>query len=196
MRYLDVQANGILAWLGSPLQSPAQRVYAALLRQRCSPALVPARLAEQLGVEGEALPRALFELNRAGSIQVCTEVRDYEHDFHCDHALLCEDLRDLGAHEMPQLLLACDDGLCLAQQGLTEEVCINQAAVCYRGPNRQFPHVQPIYLDSQPVRLCSIAPLRSASPALLRLARRLIGMSQQWASADTACSGRDHDKDQ
>lgn len=168
-----------MAWLGRPLHSPAQRVYAALLRQRRSPALVPARLAEQLGLEGEELARTLFELNRAGSIQVCTEVRDHEHDFHYDHALLCEDLRDVGAHEVPQLLLAGDDGLCLAQQGLTEEVCITQAAVCYRGPNRLFPHVLPIHLDFRPVRLCSSAPLRSAPPSLLRLARRLIGMSHQ-----------------
>lgn len=185
-RYLDVQASGIPAWLNRPLLSPAQTVYAALLRQRRSPAVAPARLAEPLGLTEDELSRALFELNRAGSIQVCTEVRDHERDFHYDHALLRADLRELAAHGMPQLLLAGEDGLCLAQHGLSEAVCIEQAAVCSRRPSRQFPHVLPIYLDRRPLRLCSITPLRGAPLALLRLVRRLLALPDAEAGRDGA----------
>ena len=171
-RYLDIQAQGVVDWLCSPPESPAQKVFAGLLRLSDSAVLVPAQLAEQFGLNLQDFSRALFELNRRQSVQVIPEPQNHADELRADFALLCADLGDLAAQAQP-LLLASNDGLCLAQQGLAEEACIKQAAECHRGENPQFPHVLPLHLSSGLFRLCSPAPIRTSHAALLRLARRL-----------------------
>lgn len=174
-RYLDVQAQGVLEWLGSPPDSPAQKVFAGLLRLPHSAPLLPARLAEQFGLDLQEFSRALFELNRRQSLQVTEQPSDYRSDFHYDFSLLCDDLRSLAQGE-PQIMLASADGLCLAQQGLAEEACLRQAARCHEGPDAELALVAPLHLGSTMLRLCSRTTINMASPALLRLARRLISL--------------------
>lgn len=174
-RYLEIRAPGIVDWLSRPPDSPAQQVFWGLLQLPCSVPLVPAQLAERFGMNLPDLSRALFELNRRNSLLVTHEAVDHAPEFDHDFALLCEDLRSL-AEETPRLMLATADGLCLAQHGLPKEVCTQQAAICHQGPNQEFPCVIPLHLGSRTVRLCSPQPIPASSAALLRLARRLIGL--------------------
>lgn len=175
-RYLDLQAPGLAQWLGRAPTSPAQRVYLGLLQLPRSAPLAPARLAERFGLDLPDFSRALFELNRSNSVQVRETQEDHGTDFAADHALLCTDLGRLAGPA--PALLAGDDGLCLAQQGLSEAACTEQAARCHQGPSREFPCVLPLYLGARPVHLCSPHPIDTTSAALLRLARRLIGLQQ------------------
>lgn len=174
-RYLEIQTQGVLAWLGEPPVAPAQRVFSGLLHLPRSAPLVAAQLAEQFGMDLQEFSRALFELNRRQSLRVTEQALDHTAQFHFDFALLCEDLRELGA-DQPGLLLATADGLCLAQQGLPEEVCIRQAALCHRGPSQEFPRVIPLHVGNRTVYLCSAQDIDPSSAALLRLTRRLIGL--------------------
>ena len=174
-RYLEVQAQGLLEWLGSPPDAPAQKVYSGLLHMQHSATLAPARLAHQFGLELPEFSRALFELNRRQSLQVTEHACDHTSDFHYDFALLCEDLRSLAAGT-PQLMLASADGLCLSRQGLSDEDCLNEAACCHQGPGAGFALVAPLHLGATVLRLCSRASIDAASPALLRLVRRLISL--------------------
>jgi len=174
-RYLEVQAQGLLAWLGSPPDTPAQKVFTGLLRLPHSVALVPARLADQFGLELPELSRALFELNRRQSLLVTDRAYDHGGDFRYDFALLCEDLRSLAVGT-PQLMLASADGLCLARQGLSEEDCLQAAAHCHDGPDAGFSLMAPLHLGATVLRLFSRAGIDAASPALLRLVRRLISL--------------------
>lgn len=164
-----------MEWLSRPLDSPAQKVFSGLLQLPSSPLLVPAQLAERFGMSVQEFSRALFELNRRNSLLVTQESHDNAADFRYDHALLCADLGVLVA-DRPQLLLATAEGLCLAQQGLHEEICIHQAALCHQGPSKEFPYVMALHLGSSVVRLCSPQKIDASSSALLRLARRLIGL--------------------
>lgn len=173
-RYLDIQSQGIPRWLASPPTSPAQRVFWGLLQMASSAPLVPAELARRFGLTVPELSRALFELNRANSLRVHEQAQDHEQDFIYDFALLCEDLRELGGDEA-KIMLASDDGLCLAQAGLPEEVCNHQAAVCPAGPNNEFPCVVPIHLGRSVVHLCAHRAILTAGAPLLRLVRRLLG---------------------
>lgn len=175
-RYLEVQAQGLLEWLGSPPHSPAQKVFAGLLRLPHSAPLVPARLADQFGLALPDFSRALFELNRSKSLQVTEQPSDHASDFLYDFALLRTDLQSL-AEGTPELMLASVDGLCLAQAGLSEEDCLREAARCHEGPGAGFPLVAPLHLGTSVLRLCSRTGIDAASPSLLRLARRLIGLS-------------------
>ncbi len=175
-RYLHLQAPGLAQWLGQPPRSPTQRVLAGLLAMPLSAELVPARLARGFGLDLTAFSRALFELNRSRSLQVSMQAQDHTAEFTGDHARLCQDLAQLEPQSA--VLLAGDDGLCLAQQGLPEEVCIHQAALCHLGPSREFPCVMPLHLGARVVHLCSPAPIDMTGAALLRLARRLIGLQQ------------------
>lgn len=174
-RYLDVQAQGVLEWLGSPPVSPAQKVFVGLLRLPHSAPLVPARLAEQFGLALPDFSRALFELNRRKSLLVTEKVCDHSGDFHYDFTLLCADLRGLATGS-PELLLASADGLCVAQQGLSEDDCTAQAARCHQGHGNGFALVAPLHLGTTVLRLCSRVAIDGASPALLRLARRLASL--------------------
>jgi hypothetical protein len=174
-RYLEIQVQGVLAWLGPPSSSPAQRVFSGLLRLPRSAPLVAATLAEQFGMDLEDFSRALFELNRSRSLRVSDEAHDHSAQFHADFALLLEDLRDLGA-DRPELMLATTDGLCLARQGLSDEICLRQAAICHRGPSPEFPCVIPLHVSSRTIHLCSTQDIDASSDALLRLTRRLIGL--------------------
>ncbi|MEK9951255.1 MAG: hypothetical protein VW687_03705 [Curvibacter sp.] len=176
-RYLDIHAQGLTQWLGAAPASPAQRVYWGLLQMPASAPLVPAELAERFGLAVPEFSRALFELNRGKGLQVQTQVHDHTQEFVYDHALLCEDLRELGG-PTPQLMLAGADGLCLAQQGLPEEVCSHQAAVCHAGPSPAFPCVIPLHLGERVVHLCSPQVLDTACAPLLRLVRRLLAQAQ------------------
>lgn len=174
-RYLELQEQGVPAWLDQPPTSPAQRVFSGLLHLRRSAPLVAATLAEQFGMGLEDFSRALFELNRSRSLRVTDEAHDHSAQFDADFALLCEDLRELGA-DQPGLMLATADGLCLAQHGLSEERCSRQAALCHRGPSPEFPCVMPLHVSGRTIRLCSTRDIDPSSAALLRLARRLIGL--------------------
>lgn len=137
--------------------------------------LVPAQLAERFGLSVPEFSRALFELNRCKSLYVTQEAYDHTAQFHHDVVLLCEDLRAL-AMDGQQLLLASADGLCLAGLGLSEKVCTHQAAVCHQGSSQDFPYVIPLHLGTHIVRLCSAEKIDGANAALLRLARRMIGL--------------------
>lgn len=174
-RYLEIQVQGVLAWLGQPSTSPAQRVFSGLLHLPRSAPLVAATLAEQFGMDLEDFSRALFELNRSRSLRVTEEAHDHSAQFHADFALLHEDLRELGA-DGPQLMLATADGLCLAQQGLAADICSRQAALCHRGPSQAFPCMIPLHVGSRTIHLCSTQAIDASSAALLRLTRRLIGL--------------------
>lgn len=174
-RYLEIQAQGVLACLGQPPVTPAQRVFSGLLQLPRSAPLVAAELAARFGLELEDFSRALFELNRSRSLRVTDDARDHAAQFQPGIALLHEDLCALGASR-PELLLATDDGLCLAQQGLPEELCLRQAALCHRGPSAEFPWVFPLHLGSRVIHLCSRHDIDTASAALLGLARRLVGL--------------------
>lgn len=174
-RYLELQVQGVLAWLDQPPTSPAQRVFSGLLHLPRSAPLVAATLAEQFGLGLEDFSRALFELNRSRSLRVTEQAYDHSAQFRADFALLCEDLRELGA-DQPGLLLATADGLCLAQHGLTEECCIRQAALCHRGPSQEFPCMIPLHVGGHTIHLCSTQDIDPSSAALLRLTRRLIGL--------------------
>lgn len=176
-RYLQVQAQGIPRWLGQPATTPAQRVFWGLLQMPGDVALVPAELAARWGLALADFSRALFELNRDHALRVSAEAHSHADQFSYDFALLREDLRQLGG-ENPQLLLAGADGLCLAQQGLPDEVCTYQAAVSHAGSSREFPCVVPLHLGAAVVRLCSPHAIDTANAALLRLVRRLIGLQQ------------------
>ena len=176
IRYLDVQAPGVLEWLGRQPDSPAQKVFAGLLRLPHSAPLLPARLAEQFGLDLPDFSRALFELNRHQSLRVTEHPSTYRSDFHYDFPLLCEDLRCLATGK-PQIMLATPDGLCLAHQGLAEHDCMRWAARCHEGPDAEIPHVVPLYFGSTLLRLCSSTTINMTSPALLRLARRLISLA-------------------
>ncbi len=177
-RYLALQAQGLAQWLGRPPTSPVQRVYLGLLHLPRSAPLAPARLAERFGLELPDFSRALFELNRSASLQVCETEEDHSAEYAADHALLCAELGRLAGPA--PALLAGNDGLCLAQQGLTEAAGTEEAARCHQGPSRDFPCVMPLYLDlgGRPIHLCSPQPIDATSTALLRLARRLIGLQQ------------------
>lgn len=174
-RYLEVQVQGVLAWLGQPPTAPAQRVFSGLLHLPRSAPLEAATLARQFGLGLEDFSRALFELNRTRSLRVTEEASDHAAQFQADLALLLEDLRELGA-DRPGLMLATADGLCLAQQGLSDEVCSRQAALCHRGPNPEFPCLVPLHVGDRPIHLCSTHEIDASSAALLRLTRRLIGL--------------------
>ncbi len=174
-RYLEVQAQGLLEWLGGPPISPAQKVFSGLLRLPHSVALVPARLADQFGLELPDLSRALFELNRRQSLLVTERAYDHGGDFRYEFDLICEDLHSL-AQGSPQLMLAGPDGLCLAQQGLPADICLHQAARSHDGADAGFAFVAPLHLGATVLRLCSRTRIDADSPALLRLVRRLISL--------------------
>ena len=176
-RYLEIQARGVAQWLSEPAASPAQQVFWGLLQMPRSAPLVPAELAGRFGLEVADFSRALFELNRGHALQVTERARDHTEHFVYDFALLCADLRQL-ATDTPQLVLTCDDGLCLAQQGLPEDVCLQQAALCHHGASQEFPCVLPLHLGGRVLRLCSPGTIDATNTALLRLARRLIGLQQ------------------
>lgn len=179
-RYLDIRAQGVAQWLTTAPGSPAQRLFWGLLQLPASAPLVPAELAHRFGLAVPECSRALFELNRGNGLQVQDQARDHTRDFVYDHALLCEDLRQLGG-DTPQLMLAGADGLCLAQQGLPEEVCHDQAAICHEGPSKAFPCVIPLHLGELVVHLCSPQAIDTAHASLLRLVRRLMGLAQYAA---------------
>ncbi|KRI01028.1 hypothetical protein [Curvibacter sp. PAE-UM] len=174
-RYLEVQAQGLLEWLGRPPTSPAQKVFSGLLRLPHSVALIPARLADQFGLELPDLSRALFELNRRQSLLVTDRACDHAGDFRYEFDLICEDLRSL-APGSPELMLAGTDGLCLAQQGLSEDTCLHQAARCHDGADAGFALVAPLHLGATVLHLCSRTRIDADSPALLRLVRRLVSL--------------------
>lgn len=148
-----------------------------LLQLPCDPPLVPAELAGRFGLGVTDFSRALFELNRGNALQVTEQAHDHTQEFCYDHALLRDDLRQLGG-DQPQLLLAGADGLCLAQQGLPEEVCSTQAAACPTGKDPQFAWVLPLHLGLHVVHLCARHPIDTAAAPMLRLVRRLIGLQQ------------------
>lgn len=175
-RYLHLQAAGLLTWLAQPPLSPAQRVLAGLLALPHSAELVPARLAVAFGLDLPAFARALFELNRSRSLQVAGEVCDHREEFRPDHTRLCQDLQQLAPQAA--VLLADDAGLCLAQHGVSPADCSRQAALCHRGPSADFPFVMPLHLGPRRVYLCARTPVDVSGVALLRLARRLIGLQQ------------------
>lgn len=139
--------------------------------------LAPAQLAERFGLGVPDVSRALFELNRGSGLRVTEQARDHAAQFVYDFDLLCEDLRQLNADQAP-LMLAGADGLCLAQQGLPEEICIHQAAICHLGASKEFPCVIPLHLGARVVHLCSPVGIDAKSAALLSLARRLIGQQR------------------
>lgn len=174
-RYLEVQAQGVLEWLCRPPDFAAQKIFVGLLRMPHSVPLVPATLAAQFGLELREFSRALFELSRRSSLQVINQPRDHSAQSRFDFDLLREDLLAL-APDTSKLMVATVDGLCLAQHGLEEEVCIRQAALCHQGPNPQFPCVIPLHLGARVVRLCSTGKINTSSEAFLRLARRLISL--------------------
>lgn len=176
-RYLDIQARGVGQWLSSPPAAPAQRVFWGLLQMPRSAPLVPAELADRFGLDVADFSRALFELNRGHALQVTEQARDHAEHFVYDFDLLCADLRHLGS-DTPQLMLASADGLCLAQLGLPEEICLQQAARCQHGASKEFPSVMPLHLGERVLHLCSPGTIDATNAALLRLARRLVGLQQ------------------
>lgn len=181
-RYLEIQARGLAQWLSEPAASPAQRVFWGLLQMPRSAPLRPAELADRFGLDVADFSRALFELNRGHALQVTEQAHDHAGHFVYDFELLCADLRQLAADTKP-LMLANGDGLCLAQQGLSEDVCLRQAALCHHGASKEFPCVLALHLGECVLHLCSPATIDATNTALLRLARRLIGL-QQLTSLD------------
>lgn len=181
-RYLEIQARGVAQWLSEPAASPAQKVFWGLLQMPRSAPLVPAELAKRFGLDVAEFSRALFELNRGHALQVTERSHDHAEHFFYDFALLRADLRQL-ASDTAQLVLTSDDGLCLAQQGLPEDVCLQQAALCHHGASQEFPCMLPLHLGERVLLLCSPGAIDATNTALLRLARRLIGL-QQLTSLD------------
>lgn len=176
-RYLELQARGAAQWLSSPPVSSAQKVVWGLLQMPHAAPLVPAELASRFDLEVAEFSRALFELNRSQALQVIEQAQDHAEHFVYDFELLRADLRLLGTGT-PQLMLASADGLCLAQHGLPEDVCMRQAVLCHHGASQEFPSVLPLYLGERAVHLCSPGAIDASNSALLRLARRMIGLQQ------------------
>jgi len=175
-RYLDIQAQGVVEWLTRPATSAEQLVFAGLAQVPHSVPLETAVLAKRFGLEIQDFARVLFELNRRKSIVLTQEEQDHSVQFDFDFAALSADLNALSCGQ-PQLMLVTSEGLCIAQQGLSDEECTRHAADCQGLPESGWPVVMPLHLGQESLWLCSKTPIDTSGDALLRLVRRFLGLA-------------------
>ena len=127
-RYLQAQPDGVLVWLSVRPPSLERRLFEHLLAAPQTLELNVPALAAALGHPVPSVARALFVLNRHASIAVQDGVAPLSAaaspamrgGMHQGISGLDQDLTDICC-EQGEIMLASDDGFCIAQAGLSPE---------------------------------------------------------------------------
>ncbi|MDQ3059297.1 MAG: hypothetical protein M3R45_07175 [Pseudomonadota bacterium] len=180
-RYLQVRPGAVLAWLSMKPASLERRLFEHLLGAPQAVALNVPALAAALRQPARAIARALFALNRQAGIAVqeaaappCGAANPASGAACRGLAGLEQDLRDISCGN-GQMMLACEDGFCIAQAGLSPAQAQSLAAQLALGDGPAASHCRAaLSFGDRTLHFYASAGIDLKHPLMLRLGARLL----------------------
>jgi hypothetical protein len=180
-RYLQARPEGVLAWLCVKPPSVERRLFEHLLGAPEAVALDVPALAANLCLPARAIAHALFALNRHSSVAVQDSAEPFamaaNPQMHTPWRRGMADLeQDLIAISQAsgQMLLACDDGFCIAQAGLSPARAQSLAAQLPLGKSAAPNFQAALCLGDRRLHLHASPDIDLKHPLMLRLGARLL----------------------
>ena len=193
-RYLRARPDGVLDWLSVKPASLERRLFEYLLAAYDDVELNVPALAAALTHSSQSIARALFVLNRHSSIDVkesSSPSPDLAHAAKSQKtprgiANLEQDLIDI-AQTQGEILLASDDGFCIAQTGMSPEQAQLLAAHL---PSDKYPTMSfqaRLHFGENTLHFGASPGIDLKHPAMLKLGAHLLhGCHQPYAMTGNA----------
>lgn len=185
-RYLQPRPAGVLAWLCVKPPSPERRLFEHLLGAADAVALDVPALARALSLPARTVARALFALNRHSSVAVQDSAEPLaaaaSPAMHpaagLGLAALAQDMAGI-AQPQGQIMLASDDGFCIAQAGLSAPQAQRLAAQLPLGDGAAPNFHAALCFGDRTLHFYASPAIDLAHPLMLRLGARLLRACQR-----------------
>lgn len=180
-RYLRARPGGVLTWLSVRSPSPERRLFEHLLDASDRVELNVPALAASLCLPARAIARALFALNRHSSIAVQDAAAPLaaaaspvlHRAGRPGLAGLEQDLMEI-AQAHGEMLLASEDGFCIAQAGLSPEGAQRLAARLPLGGELATSSRTALCFGDRTLHFYASSGIDLKHPLMLRLGARLL----------------------
>lgn len=179
-RYLLPRPGGVLTWLSVRPPSLERRLFEHLLGAPAAVELNVQALASALCHPVQAIARALFALNRQASIEVQDGAASLpaaspalRAGLRQGIAGLAQDLIDISGGR-GEIMLASDDGFCIAQAGLSAQRAQALAAHLPRDDGSAMPFRMQLCFADRTLYFCASSRIDLKHPVMLRLGADLV----------------------
>ncbi|GAA6142556.1 hypothetical protein [Hydrogenophaga sp. 5NK40-0174] len=177
-RYLRPLPEGVIRWVAGvqaaeQLHANERQVFQYILLGPSQQRVDPDALAQATGLARASVGKALFALNRDGSIQVDARAEDIETEERIWNTLDQHIKAMSSRHADNAIVVADPDGLCVASANADPELSQRLASGHALQDIRDTIYRVALYLGERPFWLASVGPLKAQDTGWVMIARCL-----------------------